>query len=72
MAANLTYAVGQFAETSSLTALAVAAINATGNGGVPTDLQISVDNSTWVDYLTTTGLNYQWAISAGNIGITVL
>lgn len=72
MAANLTYAVGQFAETSSLTAAALAAINATGNGGVPTDVKISVDNSTWVDYLTTTGLNYQWAISAAHITPTIL
>lgn len=72
MAANLMYNVGQFAETSSLTAAALAAINATGNGGVPTDVKISVDGSTWVDYLTTTGLNYQWAISSGNITPTVL
>lgn len=72
MAANLMYAVGQFAETSSLTAAALAAINATGNGGVPTDVKISVDNSTWVDYLTTTGLNYQWAISSAHITPTVL
>lgn len=72
MAANIAYQVGQFAETSSLTAAALAAINATGNGGVPTDVKISVDGSTWVDYLTTTGLNYQWNVIAGNITPTVL
>lgn len=72
MADNLTYAVGQFADTSSLTAAALAAINATGTGGVPTDVKISVDNSTWVDYLTTTGLNYQWGVSASNIAVTIL
>lgn len=72
MAANLSYTIGQFADTSSLTALAVQAIAATGSGGVPTDMQISVDGTTWVDYLTTTALNYQWAVSAARITPTIL
>jgi hypothetical protein len=72
MAASLVYGIGQIAETSSITLAALAAIAADGGGGVPLLMQISVDNSTWTDYLTTTGINYQWTVAAANITITVL
>lgn len=72
MASNISYTIGQYAETASLTALAVAAINATSGGGVPVDLQISNDGSTWVDYLTTTTLASEFTLSSANIAITVI
>lgn len=72
MASALIYGIGQIAETSSITVAAIAAIAAQGGGGVPLLMQISVDDSTWTDYLTPTGINYQWSVSATNIMITVL
>ena len=72
IANNVKYSIGQFAETSAITAAAVAAIAAQGGGGVPVLVQISVDNATWTDYLTTTGLNYEWTLDPARISITVL
>lgn len=72
MASLLQYGIGQVAETSLITAAAVAAIAAQGGGGVPLLVQISIDNATWTDYLTPTGINYQWNVAAANIDITVL
>ena len=72
MAANLSYGISDFAETSSITALALAAIKATGKGGVPVDVLISKDNSNWYDYLTVTTLDQQWAVSTARITPTIL
>jgi uncharacterized phage protein gp47/JayE len=72
IAANLVYGIGQFAETSSITAICAAAIAAQGGGGVPVLVQISTDNATWEDYLTTTGLNYEFTVAAANITISVV
>ena len=72
IAAALTYGIGAAAETSAITAAAVAAINAQGGGGVPLDVQVSNDNASWTDYLAPTGVNYQFGVSAANITITVL
>lgn len=66
------YNIGQFAEQASLTALALAAINATSGGGVPNEVQISTDDSTWFDYLATPTLGSQFTLSTANIAITVL
>ena len=72
MAANLIYNIGAYAETSAITTAAIAAIASQGGGGVPVLMTISIDNATWTDYLTTTGLNYQWVVSAANITIAVI
>lgn len=72
IAANQAYAIGQYAETSSLTAAAQAAIASQGGGGVPLLMQVSSDNITFTDYLTTTGINYQFTLAAGDIAITVV
>ena len=72
IAANLIYGIGQFAETSSITAVALAAILSQGGGGVPVLVQISNDNSSWTDYVATTGLNYEFTVAAGNITIAVV
>lgn len=70
--ANLSYGIGDFAETASLTALGIAAINAQGGGGFPEEMEISSDGSTWVDYLPTPTLDKEWVVSTGNITITVI
>lgn len=72
IADNLSYGISDFAETSRITAVALAAINATGKGGVPVDVLISKNNVNWFDYLTVTTLNQQWAVSTARITPTVL
>ena len=72
MAAALVYGIGAIAETSAITLAALAAIAAQGGGGVPLLMTISIDNSTWTDYLVPTGINYQWGVSAANITITII
>lgn len=69
---NLSYKIGQFAETSSITAIALAAINANGGGGVPVEVKISSDDATWVDYLETSTLDKQFVIDVSRIDITDL
>lgn len=72
IAANLSYGIGQFAETSSITALAAAAIAAQGGGGVPVDVLISSDDATFVSYLTPATLASEFTVAAANIDITVV
>lgn len=72
MAANLTYGIGAFADTSEITIAAIAAIAGQGGGGVPVLMQISTDDATWTDYVTTTSPQYQFTVAAANIAITVI
>lgn len=72
IADNLTYAIGAYSETSSITAIALAGINATSGGGVPLNVEISDDGITWADYLTVTTLDEQWTVDASRIAITEL
>ncbi len=69
---NLTYEISDFAETSRITAVALAAILATGSGGVPVNMEISKDGAVWVDFLEVDTLNEQWAVSTARITVTVL
>lgn len=70
LAAALNYGIGQFAETSSITAFAVDAINSQGGGGVPLLMQISLDNATWTDYLVPSSPAAEFTVAAANITIT--
>jgi uncharacterized phage protein gp47/JayE len=67
---NLAYSIGAFAETSSITALALAAINATSGGGVPLNVEISDDGITWDDFLNVTTLDEQWTVDSSRIAVT--
>jgi len=69
---EIAYSIGQFAETSSLTAQAVTAINATGGGGVPINMEISKDGVTWFDFLQTTTLDRKFGLDVSRITITVV
>ncbi|MCK5375425.1 MAG: hypothetical protein KAJ40_09075 [Alphaproteobacteria bacterium] len=69
---NLIFEVGEFAETSRVTAVALAAIEATGKDAVPINMEISSDGATWYDYLTVATLDNQWAVSIARITPTVL
>jgi len=66
------YNVGDYAETSSLTAIALAAINANGGGGVPVNLEISKNGADWFDYLDTTAKDNQFTLDTTRITITEL
>lgn len=69
---NVLYNIGDFAETSTLTSAAVLGIAAQGGGGVPINMEISDDESTWVDFLSVNMLDDKWVIDSDNITITVI
>ncbi len=69
---NLSYNIGDFAETSLITAIAKDAINATGGGGVPVDVEVSSDGISWFDYLEVDTLDEQWTLDETRITITEL
>lgn len=72
ISASLSYEIGAFAETSSITDAATAGIAFQGGGGVSVLVQISVDNATWTDFLDAGTLASQWTVAAANISITVI
>ena len=72
IAANLSYEVGAFAETSIPTACAAAAIASLGGGGVPVLMQVSTDGSTWSDFVTPATLASQFTVAAANISVSVV
>lgn len=69
---NLVYNIGAFAETSTITAAAIAAIAATSGGGVPLNVEISDDGVAWVDFLDVATLDKQWTVDTSRITITEL
>lgn len=70
---NLVYTIGQFAETASITVVAINAIISTsGNVGVPVNVEISNNGADWVDYLETTLLSDKFVVDSTRITITVL
>lgn len=72
MVANLNFIIGEFAETSKVTASALEAIANTGGGGVPVNVEISKDGVSWFDYLTVTSLQNQFVLDTTRITITEL
>ncbi len=70
--ANLQYGIGQYAETSSITAIARDAIAAQGGGGVPVLVEISNDGFVWDDFLITDTLASEWTLDASRITITIV
>lgn len=69
---NLSYDIGQFAETSEVTAVAKNAIANTGGGGVPVNVEISLNGSDWFDYLTVATLKNKFVLDTTRITITEL
>ncbi len=72
MVDNLVYGIGEFAETSRITTVAVAAIASQGGGGVPVLVQISSDGITYTDYLVTDTLASEWTLAVARIDITIV
>jgi hypothetical protein len=69
---NTSYNIFQEAETATLTQTIFNAISNTGGGGVPLSVQISSDNTTWVDYVIPTSPKHKFLLNATNITITLL
>lgn len=69
---NLTYNIGEYAETSRITEIARDALDATGAEGVPVNVEISDDDITYVDYLETPTLDAQWVLDTTRITTTIL
>lgn len=68
----INYNIGQFAETATITAAALAAIIENGGGGVPVNVEISNDGTNWDDYLDTATLDNQFTLDVTRITITEL
>jgi len=71
---NLTYSIGQYAETSRITEVAREALIATGSQGVAVNVEISDDGFVYSieDYIPAPTLDAQWVIDTTRIDITVL
>jgi len=67
---NLTFNIGEPAETSKITAIAIEAINNEGGGGVPLNIEISDDNITYVDFLDVTTVDEKWIVDLARITIS--
>ena len=55
-----------------MTQISQDAIDNTGGGGVPLNMEISDDDVSFVDFLNVDTLDKKWVITADNIDITVL
>lgn len=68
--ANLSYNIGEYAETSRITCIAKDGINANGGDGVAINMEISIDGVNYVDFLTVDTLDEQWVVDVTRIDIT--
>lgn len=69
---NLLYGIGQFAETASITGIALDAIASAGGKGVPVNVEVSSDGITYVDYLATSTKDKKFTLASSRIAITPL
>lgn len=67
---NLDFTIGESAETSTITITAQAAIDSTGGGGVPLNVEISDNGAAYVDFLETDTLDEKWIVDNARIAIT--
>ena len=67
--ALITYEIQQRAESSDIS---TGIKEAVGDSGTPYDVEISADNSNWVEYATPEGLDEYFVISPDNITLTVV
>ncbi|MEZ5691202.1 MAG: baseplate J/gp47 family protein [Rickettsiales bacterium] len=69
---SLSFNIGEYSETSSLTAIALASINENGGGGVPVNMEISKNGTNWFDYLIPSTPDKQFVADVSRITITEL
>lgn len=71
IANNLTYDVNEFAETSKITQICAEAINVNGGCAVPVNVQISLNNTEWVNYIASTSKKHKFTVDSTRITIEV-
>lgn len=69
---NLSYSIGESAESSKITCVVKDGIAETGGLGVPVLVEISDDDITYVEYLETDTKDEEWTVDATRIEITVI
>ncbi len=72
IAENLTYNLNENAETSKPTCIAANAITANGGGGYALNMQISIDGTTWTDYIPSASLANKFVVDPSRIIINVI
>lgn len=70
IAKNLIYKINDYAETSKVTEVARVALDVTGSNGVPVNVKISGNGSTWVDYIAAPSKKSIFTIDTTRITIT--
>ena len=70
IAQNLTYQIYELAETSKPTEVARLALEINGGGGVPINLEISIDGVTYVDYIPSPNKKSIFTVDTSRIAIT--
>lgn len=69
---NLSFTIGESANTAAITCIAQDGINTTGGGGVPLNVEISKDGMSYVDFLNTDTKDEKWIVDNARIDITIL
>ena len=69
---NLTFGIGENANTSNVTCISQDGVNAQGGNGVVLNALISSDDITYTDFLNTDLLNEKWIVDLIRISITIL
>ena len=69
IASNLTYNLGEDAETSKITTIASEAILANGGGGYALNVQISTNGTTWTDFIPSSSIQNKFVVDTTRITI---
>lgn len=69
IAANLSYNLGEDAETSKITTIASEAILANGGGGYALNVQISTNGTTWTDFIPSSSIQNKFVVDTTRITI---
>ena len=70
LAQNLSYALGEAAETSKITEAASQAILSNGGGGYALNVEISINDTTYTDYIPSASMQNKFVVDATRINIT--
>ena len=69
IASNLKFGLGHPIETSAITNIAAQALASYSDGLYALDVQVSLDNSNWTDYIESTSWQNKFVVDASNITI---
>lgn len=70
IAENLTFETNEFAETSKVTEIIRQAIQSVGGAGVGVNVELSIDNKKWLDYIPSTSKQNKFTVDTSRIEIT--